>query len=133
LGYEWVCERIRQVEGFPRDLAMQLKHIILSHHGEYEYGSPKRPKTLEALLVHHLDNLCARVAHFRETVDRELGEGQSGLTGYQRLVGRVLYRPKRRDPSKTPPRGTAAQEGDHAAPVQEGARVLGAQETRDGA
>jgi 3'-5' exoribonuclease len=50
-----------------------LLHIIVSHHGQMEFGSPKTPKFAEALAVHFLDNLDARIAMFREAVDRNQG------------------------------------------------------------
>ena len=51
-------------DAFPSELATQLSHVLLSHHGEMEWGSPKRPATLEALLLHHADNLDAKAAGF---------------------------------------------------------------------
>ncbi len=53
-------------ELFPRELVLRLKHVIVSHHGEYEYGSPKLPMTLEAVALYCLDNLDAKVAAFSQ-------------------------------------------------------------------
>jgi len=55
-----VSEKIKMIDGFPEDLRLHLLHCILSHHGEYENGSPVLPKTLEAMILHHLDNLDAQ-------------------------------------------------------------------------
>jgi 3'-5' exoribonuclease len=55
IGVEMVNAKMATIDGFPKTLAMELRHLILSHHGMLEFGSPKRPKTLEALIVHHID------------------------------------------------------------------------------
>jgi len=68
MGYEMVRSRIDEIKGFPEELRRLLLHIILSHHGQLEFGSPKSPKFVEALIVHFLDNLDARVAMFRDAV-----------------------------------------------------------------
>jgi 3'-5' exoribonuclease len=73
IGYEMVRERIAAIEDFPEELARMLLHIILSHHGHMEFGSPKTPKFVEAFVVYFLDNLDARVAMFREAVNRNRG------------------------------------------------------------
>lgn len=61
IGYELVAERIKQIADFPGVLRFMLLHMILSHHGEYEFGSPRRPKFLEALVLHFIDNLDSKV------------------------------------------------------------------------
>ena len=61
IGYELVAERIKQIADFPGPLRFMLLHMILSHHGEYEWGSPRRPKFLEALVLHFIDNLDSKV------------------------------------------------------------------------
>ena len=61
IGYELVAERIKQIADFPEALRFMLLHMILSHHGEYEFGSPRRPKFLEALVLHFIDNLDSKV------------------------------------------------------------------------
>ena len=70
MGYEMLREKIRGIKGFPEELARMLLHIVLSHHGQLEFGSPKTPKFVEALVVYHLDNLDARIAMFRDAVAR---------------------------------------------------------------
>ncbi len=70
MGYDMVRARIAAVKNFPEELGRMLLHIILSHHGQMEFGSPKTPKFAEALIVHFLDNLDARAAMFRETVEK---------------------------------------------------------------
>jgi 3'-5' exoribonuclease len=65
IGVEMVSERIRAIPDFPADLKDQLLHIILSHHGELQFGSPKEPLFPEALVVHYLDNLDSKLQSMR--------------------------------------------------------------------
>ncbi|MDP7379213.1 MAG: hypothetical protein QF516_14010, partial [Pirellulaceae bacterium] len=73
LGVEILEKKLRQAEGlsgepFPESLAYHLKHLILSHHGEYEYGSPKLPMTPEAMALHLIDNLDAKLHQFFQLI-----------------------------------------------------------------
>ncbi len=70
MGYEMVGEHIHAIEGFPEELARMVLHIILSHHGRMEFGSPKTPKFAEAQVTYFLDNMDARIAMFRDAVER---------------------------------------------------------------
>lgn len=69
-GYEMAKDEIDKIEGFPEQKKQMLLHIILSHHGLREYGSPTTPKFAEAYLVHDLDNLDARMMMFRDTTEK---------------------------------------------------------------
>ncbi|GAB4374262.1 MAG: HD domain-containing protein [Deltaproteobacteria bacterium] len=89
MGAEWVASECAKVEGFPAEKTMLLKHLILSHHGELEYGSPKRPKTIEAVLLHFVENMDAKATAFRDAVDA-LPEG-ARWTDYQRMFERYLF------------------------------------------
>ena len=60
-GCELVDRECAKIPGFPEDLRLQVKHQILSHHGKLEYGSPKLPHTIEALIVHYVDDLDSKV------------------------------------------------------------------------
>jgi 3'-5' exoribonuclease len=91
IGIEMVDKKIAVIEDFPEQLAMELRHLILSHHGTYEFGSPKRPKTLEALIVHHIDDLDAKVNAFQEFIE-ESGEDDSHWTPFHRLFERFIYK-----------------------------------------
>ena len=73
MSCEMVAMKISEIKGFPRDLKTKLLHCILSHHGEYEHGSPKKPKTLEAVALAYADALDSRVKGFEEFIERELG------------------------------------------------------------
>ena len=77
----------------PPGLKLHLKHLLISHHGEYAYGSPRRPKTVEALILHYADNLDAKVNMTSLLVDA-LPEGDS-WTPYQRSLERQMFRPER--------------------------------------
>lgn len=93
MGVEMIDKKIAAIEDFPKQLALELRHIILSHHGEFEFGSPKRPKTLEALVVHYIDDLDAKFNAF-ETFMADSGSADSDWTGYNRLLDRFLYKKK---------------------------------------
>lgn len=91
LGYEMLAEKIHAVQGFPAELSMLLKHIMLSHHGEYEFGSPKRPKIQEAIIIHYLDDLSAKLSNFRATLMKE-NVAEGSWTSYSKMHDRYLYR-----------------------------------------
>ncbi len=92
IGVELVEEKIRQAKDFPRELAVLLKHMILSHHGQLEFGSPKRPKTLEALILSDLDDMDAKVAAISAMSANPADTG-SNWTAYQKLgFERAIYK-----------------------------------------
>ncbi len=66
MGFEIVSREIRNIKGFPQDIALHIEHIILSHHGEYEQQSPVLPKTLEAIIVYHADELVSQANAVKE-------------------------------------------------------------------
>ncbi|NVN99339.1 MAG: HD domain-containing protein [Geobacteraceae bacterium] len=90
IGVEMIHERVCKIDGFPPELAMHLKHLILSHHGQYEYGSPKRPKTLEATILNYLDDLDSKINGIRTHINKE-NELQGNWTSYHRLYDRYFY------------------------------------------
>lgn len=71
MGVRLIEEKIRELPDFPPKLRTLLEHMILSHHGELEYGSPKVPLFAEALLLHHLDNLDSKMECMRAIVDKD--------------------------------------------------------------
>ena len=75
IGTEMVSERIRKIPGFPVLLASELKHCILAHHGEYEFGSPKKPAIMEALALNFADNTDAKLETFTELLDNATETG----------------------------------------------------------
>lgn len=78
-------------EPFPEELALRLKHMIVSHHGEYEFGSPKLPMTLEAVALHYLDNLDAKMHSLGQLI-RDDANTDSPWTPYQANLGRKLFK-----------------------------------------
>jgi 3'-5' exoribonuclease len=91
IGTEMIQERILSIPGFPIELAMLLKHMILSHHGQYDFGSPKRPKTIEATVLHYLDDLDSKINGIRTHIRKE-PVNQSRWTSYHRLYDRYFYK-----------------------------------------
>lgn len=82
IGTEMVGEKIRGIEGFPGFLASELKHCIIAHHGEYEFGSPKKPAIIEAVALCFADNTDAKMQTFAELLDSSTN---NGWLGYNRL------------------------------------------------
>ena len=90
-GVVLVSEKAGELPSFPEAKLQQLLHCIVSHHGELEWGSPKRPKTIEALILHHVDNLDAKVKGFLEIVD---GSRDAPWTDLRNLFRRPLHVPR---------------------------------------
>jgi 3'-5' exoribonuclease len=93
MGVEMIDKKIAALPDFPPQLALELRHIILSHHGEFEFGSPKRPKTMEALAVHYMDDLDAKLNAFQAFI-ADAGNADSEWTTYNRFFERYLYKAK---------------------------------------
>ena len=91
LGMNLVDKEIDRILGFPEELKNLILHIILSHHGEYEWGSAKRPMCLEAVVLHHIDNLDAKVNGFSHFV-RTYNDPHSTWTKYSKMFGEFLYK-----------------------------------------
>jgi 3'-5' exoribonuclease len=89
LGYYRVRRTIEELPGFPADLAQAVGHIILSHHGSLEHGSPVVPATREATLVHMIDNLGGRLGSF-DRLEKELAPG-AVWSGFDRAIGGGAY------------------------------------------
>jgi len=92
LGIERVEDKIRQLPDFPKDLSMLLRHLLLSHHGQYMWGSPKRPMTLEAVMLHFLDDMDAKIIGVQQFLKREVPEG-SKWSAYHRTFEQNFYAP----------------------------------------
>lgn len=78
-------------EPLPEETVLRLKHMIVSHHGQYEFGSPKLPMTLEAVALHQLDNLDAKLHNFAQQM-REDANVESRWTCFHPQLGRKLYK-----------------------------------------
>jgi 3'-5' exoribonuclease len=90
LACQLIHERAARIAGFPPALEMHLVHLVAAHHGLHEHGSPKEPHTLEALVVHALDELDSRIAAFGAIFSRDGNPGS--FTEYQRLYDRHLFK-----------------------------------------
>lgn len=91
LGALLVEERIRTIPDFPEDVAQRLLHCILSHHGELEWGSPRRPKTLEALVLHYAEDLDGKVNSFLSFAQSHPDPQRPGWTQFNKALDRYLY------------------------------------------
>jgi 3'-5' exoribonuclease len=89
LGYYRIRRAIEDLPGFPPDTAQAVLHVILSHHGSLEHGSPVVPCTREATLVHHIDNLGGRLGSF-DRLEKGLAPGES-WTAFDRGIGSSAY------------------------------------------
>ena len=91
IGSHMVEEKILSLPDFPTPLKYQLLHIIISHHGEHAWGSPKRPKTIEALIVHHVEDLDAKVTAFQQFMIQSKDPQRPHWTIYHKAFDRYLY------------------------------------------
>ena len=96
IAVEMLSEKIAQTnqltgETFPKETELRLKHMILSHHGTYEFGSPKLPMTPEAVALHHLDNLDAKVHEFTRSIEEDPNP-ESHWTPYSNRLARKLFK-----------------------------------------
>jgi 3'-5' exoribonuclease len=86
---EMVNKKISTIPEFPEELAMLVKHLLVSHHGAYEFGSPKLPQTVEAIMLHALDDLDGKIQAIQNLPEKEPG---SKWTAFHRAYGRSFYR-----------------------------------------
>lgn len=82
MGSQMIAEKAANIEGFPHGVLTQVQHCILSHHGKYEYGSPKIPAIMEALALNHADDTDAKLQTFKEILENN---NDNGWMGYNRL------------------------------------------------
>ena len=88
MGAELVNQECAKIPGFPHALQSLIKHAILAHHGEYEFGSPKLPATIEAFILHAADNMDAKVKVYEEAIESDATPGP--WMGYHKLLARYL-------------------------------------------
>ncbi len=120
IGIGMIEQKIAGIPNFPAPKRLLVEHLVLSHHGEYEYGSPKLPMTAEAVLLHYLDNLDAKMQTVRSELARAEASGRSGaeMTEWVRPLERQLLNTQAylaASASRTMPAGSA----DEQAPVRE--------------
>ncbi len=90
LGIAMLDEKMERVKRFPIDMALRLKHLILSHHGQYEFGSPKRPKFLEAFALHFIDDIDAKINGLGRFMEQDKQAGT--WTDFNRMFERYLLK-----------------------------------------
>lgn len=93
VGYELISKKMDAIEGFPQELKILIQHMLISHHGQYEFGSPKLPMFREALLLHYLDDLDSKMAALRAALESEQGEGN--WTAFNGALARRILRADR--------------------------------------
>lgn len=91
IGLEIVNAEIAKIKDFPQVTASLIKHCLIAHHGELEFGSPKVPATPEAMLLHFADNIDAKLTTFAEVYDKDMAPGL--WTAYQKSLGRYIRKP----------------------------------------
>ncbi|MGH4037059.1 MAG: 3'-5' exoribonuclease YhaM family protein [Sphaerochaeta sp.] len=84
MGSEMIGRRADEIEGFPYDLKLEMQHMILAHHGELEYGSPKKPALAEAFALNMADNVDATLETIKESLKKETTEGN--WVGYHKIL-----------------------------------------------
>jgi 3'-5' exoribonuclease len=94
IGIQMLGDKIAPLDAFPEQLRLHLEHLIVSHHGQLEFGSPKIPLTLEAVALHHIDNLDAKIASFTNIIETDVA-ADGNWTNYNPSIGRKLW--KKRD------------------------------------
>lgn len=111
IGVELVEEKVRALPEFPVELSILLKHLLLSHHGQYEYGSPKRPKTLEAVILNFIDDLDSKINGVRTHLEKD-ADSDASWTQYHRLYDRYFFKGfAAAPPAPAPPPASAPPAG----------------------
>jgi len=90
LGDEIVCKHASQIDNFPANLLMKLRHLILAHHGEYEKASARLPQTLEAVVLHHADNMDAQTIGVKQVMQGSVS-ADAEWSEFDRLNQRYYY------------------------------------------
>jgi len=90
LGAEMMLARIKELDTFPPELAIRLQHLILSHHGRYEFGSPCLPMTLEAFVLNFIDDVDAKI-NYLDRLGSQVDEPGYRWTDFQKTLERFLY------------------------------------------
>lgn len=92
LGAMIADKKMKKIKGFPKRLRTLVLHMILSHQGLYEFGSPKRPKFAEALALYYLDELDTKLFQVKQFGRQGMGSPDSNWAGYNRLLGRFILK-----------------------------------------
>ncbi|AKU90453.1 3'-5' exoribonuclease YhaM family protein [Vulgatibacter incomptus] len=115
----WIAERARAITGFPKELELHLVHMVLAHHGRLEYGSPKLPMTLEAFLVHALDEIDSRVNAMLGQMARSPGQRWAEpQKAHERLVWKAPAPTEGGRKRGAPAKGLGKRKGGPEAPQE---------------
>lgn len=95
IGIKMVDDKLSEIDHFPEDQMLLLKHMIVSHHGTREFGSPEPPKTIEAVLLNYIDEIDSKVNAVRDFIASE--DPDETWTSYHRLLERHFYKGKKSD------------------------------------
>ena len=114
MGVSMLEEKLSDLKDFPRNIRLKLNHMILSHHGEYDFGSPKRPKFLEAFALHMIDDLDAKIKGLGRFMEKDQQEGS--WTDYNRIFERYFLKGRINDDPK--------EETEPASQKDDGQKVL---------
>jgi 3'-5' exoribonuclease len=109
IGVEMLEKKIATLHDFPDELALVLKHLIVSHHGLRDFGSPEPPKTLEAIILNYLDELDAKVTAVRTFIEAE--DPDAPWTSYHRVLERFFFKGKADNSSTVEGHRSEAKEG----------------------
>lgn len=90
MGIEMIDEKLAGIEDFPKDKMLLLKHMIVSHHGAREFGSPEPPKTIEAVILNYIDEIDSKVKGIRDFIATE--DPNETWTSFHRMLGRHFYK-----------------------------------------
>jgi 3'-5' exoribonuclease len=113
---EMLQAKLAALPDFPSELKVLVEHLIISHHGQYEFGSPKLPMFPEALLLHYMDDLDSKMESMRAQFERESGM-ENAWTGYNPSLGRsLLNSSKFLDPQNAEEKKPSPASGSEAAP-----------------
>jgi 3'-5' exoribonuclease len=122
LEYELVTKKMDAIEGFPAEIKTLVQHMLISHHGQYEFGSPKRPMFREALLLHYIDDMDSKMAATRGALESEAGD--EAWTAFNPALDRRLLRLddflKTAEPAAAPQSGTLFESKPASAPGKAG-------------
>jgi len=120
LGYYRIRRMIEEIDGFPTELAQAVGHIILSHHGTLEHGSPVVPCTREATLVHMIDNLGGRLGSF-DRLEKELAPGARWSVFDRAIGGGAFFSDRGGEPGEPGEPGESSGPGASPVPTREAA------------
>ena len=89
IGLQMIDEKLEKLQNFPKKMEVLLKHLVVSHHGSREFGSPEIPKTIEAFLLNYVDEIDSKVNGIRDFISQE--DSVENWTSYHKLLGRHFY------------------------------------------